>query len=206
MSRLPIIPTIVVALAVAAMVALGIWQLDRRHQKEAQLARYAANEQAPPVAFPAIPTDQSLLYRKTQAFCLKVTRWEVLGAGSGGWRFIAHCATGAEGPGFAAEMGQSHDPNAKPGWKGGEVSGTIAEAPNGASLIATMLGRAPVPTLMIVADPPMPGFAKSPRPDPASIPNNHLAYAIQWFIFAGIAVIIYVLALRRRLVRRRGQD
>ncbi|HEX6072551.1 MAG TPA: SURF1 family cytochrome oxidase biogenesis protein, partial [Sphingomicrobium sp.] len=32
--RLPVIPTIVVAAAVAAMIGLGIWQLQRAHWKE----------------------------------------------------------------------------------------------------------------------------------------------------------------------------
>jgi surfeit locus 1 family protein len=31
------------------------------------------------------------------------------------------------------------------------------------------------------------------------IPNNHRFYAIQWFLFAGIALAIYILALRKRL-------
>ena len=36
--KLPLIPTILVALAVAAMIGLGIWQLERRKEKEALLA------------------------------------------------------------------------------------------------------------------------------------------------------------------------
>ena len=35
-------------------------------------------------------------------------------------------------------------------------------------------------------------------PSIESIPNNHLAYAVQWFLFAAVAAIIYVIALRRR--------
>ena len=38
----------------------------------------------------------------------------------------------------------------------------------------------------------------SAPPSPDTIPNNHLSYAIQWFLFAGIALIIYTLALRQR--------
>jgi surfeit locus 1 family protein len=30
------------------------------------------------------------------------------------------------------------------------------------------------------------------------VPNNHLAYAVQWFLFAAVASVIYVLALRWR--------
>ena len=40
--RLPVIPTLIVLIAVAVMVRLGFWQLDRLHQKEALLERYQA--------------------------------------------------------------------------------------------------------------------------------------------------------------------
>ena len=40
--KVPFVPTVVVLLAVAIMVALGIWQLGRADEKEALLARYAA--------------------------------------------------------------------------------------------------------------------------------------------------------------------
>ena len=43
-----------------------------------------------------------------------------------------------------------------------------------------------------------PGLVASALPTPDSIPNNHLSYAIQWFLFAAIAGVIYVLALKRR--------
>ena len=51
---------------------------------------------------------------------------------------------------------------------------------------------------MLVADTPPAGLAKNEAPNFDSVPNNHLAYAVQWFLFAGIAAIIYLLALRRR--------
>ena len=40
MNRLPVIPTLLVALAVATMIGLGIWQLQRKEQKDALLSRY----------------------------------------------------------------------------------------------------------------------------------------------------------------------
>ena len=55
---------------------------------------------------------------------------------------------------------------------------------------------APGPRL--VADPPVAGLQPMARPDPGDLPNNHLTYAGQWFFFALTALIIYVLALRRR--------
>lgn len=198
MKRLPLLPTLIVALAVGIMIALGCWQLfDRLPRKEAFLAQLAANPARPPVAFPSIPTDKSLLYRRTSAFCLTPTSWRTEGAGRFGWRYIAQCRTGAEGPGFVVEMGISRDPNAKPAWRGGEVSGIIALAPAHRSLIGNLFDKTP-DTLMIVADAPPPGFTRAPRPSIESIPNNHLAYGVQWFLFAGIALTIYALALRRR--------
>ena len=38
--RLPVIPTLLVLVAVGIMIRLGFWQLDRLEQKEALLARY----------------------------------------------------------------------------------------------------------------------------------------------------------------------
>ena len=47
MRRLPILPTLVVAAAVATMIALGIWQLRRAEWKERLLAEYAAAASMP---------------------------------------------------------------------------------------------------------------------------------------------------------------
>ncbi|NBO00626.1 MAG: hypothetical protein EBV21_04095 [Betaproteobacteria bacterium] len=37
----------------------------------------------------------------------------------------------------------------------------------------------------------------------SDLPNNHLSYAVQWFLFAFVALVIYALAVRKRLA---GQD
>ena len=56
---------------------------------------------------------------------------------------------------------------------------------------------APGPRL-VASEPPVAGLEPLARPDPSGIPNNHLAYAGQWFFFALTALVIYWLALRRR--------
>ncbi|MEL6875054.1 MAG: SURF1 family cytochrome oxidase biogenesis protein, partial [Pseudomonadota bacterium] len=48
------------------------------------------------------------------------------------------------------------------------------------------------------ADQPVAGLKQPARPSVADIPNNHFAYAVQWFLFAAIALIIYGFALRGR--------
>lgn len=207
MSRLPVLPTIIVGLAVAAMIALGVWQLRRADEKAVVLKTLGANQHLPPIAFPAIPIGDGLLFRKASTFCLSVTGWTTQSGrddkGNSGWRKIAQCRTGAEGPGFQVQMGIGSDPNAQPVWKGGKVRGYITHAPSSDPLIVTMLGGGGPKSLMLIADAPLPGLRANPAPDLSAVPNNHLAYAVQWFIFAGIAVVIYLVALRRRTLAPR---
>jgi surfeit locus 1 family protein len=187
-TRIPILPTLLVALAAAIMIWLGIWQLHRLAWKQGLLAQYAAAAHKPPVAFPQDLTNQSLLFRKSEAFCLQPVGWRASqgynDAGQSGYRHIADCRTGAEGPGFAVDMGWSRQPNAPTNWKGGEVSGVIGPDHNN--------------QILLVSTAAAPGLWPSQPPNLEDIPNNHLAYAVQWFIFAGLAVLIYGIALWRR--------
>ena len=197
MKRIPLIPTIVVALAIAAMIGLGLWQLlDRAPRKEAYLAQLAANPAKPPIAFPQVPDDR-LLFRRASATCVRVTGQRLAGAGKAGFRLIADCTMGAKGSGMLVQLGTTTDPAYKGSWTGGAVSGFISHAPDARSLIGSLFDHTPQ-RLMLVADTPAPGLAANGQPDLSSVPNNHLSYAVQWFLFAAIAATIYVLALRRR--------
>ncbi|WP_343521186.1 SURF1 family protein [Sphingomonas sp.] len=200
--KFPVVPTIIVALAVIAMIGLGIWQLDRRAEKAAMIARYAGNSARPVMAFPNPPIGDEHLFRRASAMCLEVVGWsEQAGraeSGAKGWRHIAECRTGIEALTVKFDMGVSAAPGVEPVWKGGEVIGTITHAPDATPLLAGLFGKRPPRSLMLVAEKPAPGLAESARPDPSSVPNNHLAYAVQWFLFALAAAVIYVLALRWR--------
>ncbi|WP_407696547.1 SURF1 family protein [Sphingomonas abietis] len=169
------------------MIGLGTWQLHRLQWKQGLLVRYAAAMHRPPIAFPRDPTDQSLLFRRSEAFCLEPVGWRASAGrnaeGQAGWRHVADCRTGAEGPGIAVDMGWSEQSD-PPGWKGGEVKGMIGPDHDG--------------QILLVSDTAAPGLMPSQPPSLADIPNNHFAYAVQWFIFAALAVGIYIIALVRR--------
>jgi surfeit locus 1 family protein len=202
MRRVPPVATLLVLAAAAAMVWLGLWQLDRRAEKDALIARYAANAGRPPLPFSALwPIDAADLYRRATAICLDVTGWRTAAArdatGATGWRHIAQCRTGAEGPGIMVDMGVSALPDA-PVWRGGPVGGRIVWAPDETPLAVRLSGRAPPPTPMIVSAAAAPGLRPTATPAPADLPNNHLAYAVQWFAFAIVALAIYAIALWRR--------
>ena len=188
--RFPLIPTIVVAAAVATMIALGIWQLQRKDEKEALIVQYRAASTLPPIAFPSVPReDKNLFYRRATGFCVEPLGWRSTAGRNEedetGWSHIVSCRTGGlEGPGMQVDMGWGRDHRAPEGWRGGAVSGVIA--PDREHRIR------------LVSEAPAPGFEPSARPNPEDLPNNHLMYAFQWFFFALVAAIIYVLALRRR--------
>jgi surfeit locus 1 family protein len=188
--KLPLIPTILVAGAVAVMIGLGAWQLQRAQWKEGLLKQYAEAEELPPISFPTLPIKdaQLPLFRHATGICLRpVGRRTVPGEGTSGEPGFVHivdCSTGAEGPGMSVAVGWSKDPNAAVNWPGGPVSGIIA--PDNKTRLRLVAASAP-PGLETVAPPTL-----------ASISNNHRSYAIQWFAFALIATIIYGLALRMR--------
>ncbi|MGI8611626.1 MAG: SURF1 family cytochrome oxidase biogenesis protein, partial [Sphingomicrobium sp.] len=68
---------------------------------------------------------------------------------------------------------------------GGPVSGIIA--PDSKTRMRLVAATAP------------PGLEPSAPPSIDQIPNNHRSYALQWFLFALLALAIYILALRKKL-------
>lgn len=187
LKRVPIVATIVVLAAVAIMLRLGFWQLDRLAQKEALLARYSqAQTMSSDVPWPADDAAaQLVLYRHARITCDRVVSVRTIAGrsanGEAGWGHMATCELLGGGSAEVA-LGWSRDP-ADRTWGGGEVGGIIGPAGTGAKLVAS---------------PPLAGLEQLAAPDPNDIPNNHLAYAWQWFFFAATALVIYAIALRGR--------
>lgn len=183
--RLPIVPTVLVLAAVAVMIALGFWQLDRREEKSAMLARYdAALSESTVLRWATVREDvEQFLYRRARLDCEAVRSPSAMAgqdaAGRSGLAITADCAIGSSSP-VTVVLGWSRAP-VEPDWQGGPVEGVIAPGPR------------------LVADPPVAGLEANALPDPADIPDNHLAYAVQWFLFALTALVIYGLAVRKRL-------
>ena len=96
--RLPIVPTLVVALAVAAMIALGVWQLRRAEWKADLLARYEqAQAMSSNVPWPRSEEElEHSLFRWSQFECQRVLGMRVTAAtsaeGEKGVAQIARCA------------------------------------------------------------------------------------------------------------------
>ena len=193
--RLPVFATLVVVAAVATMIALGVWQLHRLAWKEALLARYSRTEtMSAAVAWPRdAAASEAALFRHAQVDCIRVlSQGATAGhnlAGTTGWAQTARCALDGGGEASVA-LGWTKAPLIV-AWSGGKIEGLVAPGKGG--------------SVRLVAGMPPAGMQPLARPDPRDVPNNHFAYAIQWFLFAGIAAVIYGIALwkRMRLVEAR---
>jgi surfeit locus 1 family protein len=166
MRRLPLLPTLLVGLAVTVMVALGAWQLQRAGWKERVIAEAGAELRPRAVD---CRFDTPTQPRAGRAL-----------TGESGYRYLVPCRPGAP---LMLDIGWSRRPDALPVARGSGTFRGVAEPGN---------------SHLLVLEEPLPPLERSRRPSAEDIPNNHLLYAIQWFVFALAALIIYALALRRR--------
>lgn len=205
MRRLPVIPTLVVAAAAAIMVWLGVWQLHRATWKEGLLAQYNANAALPALDLDPLlahgRVDVPLAFRRVLVTChARDVVPEARGGrslrGEPGTIYLVPCRPGAAG--LAGRL------KVDVGWTGLPLHGRRLSVEG---LVAGRLGSAdegyPIRLTSAVATPPLQPAA---APSIADVPNNHISYAIQWFFFAGLAILIYALALRRREQRTLPPD
>lgn len=190
--RLPLIPTVIVALALAAMLGLGVWQLQRAQWKESLLTRLVANRDLPPITYPTSPAGtDDILFRQASGVCSRPKSIRATAgrdaAGTSGWSYIATCADSRAGPGMIVDIGWLPTFGVPVSWAGGPVAGVIA--PDSKA------------TIRLVAVNPAPGLRPSQPPGIDTIPNNHRVYATQWFFFAAAAALIYGITLRHRWMK-----
>lgn len=197
LKRLPLIPTLLVLIAVAVMLRLGFWQIDRMHQKDAMVAEFESALKAPAPAW-NLNRDQLIDYPEPYSVVSVVC--DASGpdapkagrnqAGQTGWAHVYDCSYRAPSgrQGTVKIIGGWTSAPATVVWQGGPVSGIVAPE----SMTERLKWH-------IIAEPPLAGLQANARPNPADIPNNHWSYAIQWFLFAAVALGIYGLALRKRL-------
>jgi len=194
MRRVPIVSTVIVIAAILTMIGLGVWQLERLQWKQNLMAHYvAAMANAAAVPFPSADPQQTeaVLFRQSSVNCRFTSDWNSIAGRNGkdqaGYVHVVLCGIDGNKTAYV-QAGWTQGPQ-HPEWEGGEVSGLIAPYMDG--------------NARLLADPAVSGFEASAKPNPSDIPNNHLAYAVQWFFFAGVALVIYALALRKRW-RERG--
>lgn len=195
--QLPIIPTILVVAAAAIMVWLGFWQLGRAEEKAQMIAEFEAAQSNNEVVDISSEAMSALVYRQVRVDCPNpFGQQAVAGRNEYGQSGYAHRVQCTDLPSdefhgntvsqVFADIGWSRAPQASE-FSGGVVSGTLVA-----------LGD----DFKVVSGEPLAGLQRLAKPDPNDLPNNHLAYAGQWFFFALTALVIYWFAVRSRLARK----
>jgi surfeit locus 1 family protein len=201
-SRLPLLPTLITVAGVVILCALGRWQLERRVWKQDLIARLEAAPGLPPVSprefAAALAGETSVQYRRAAIGChAGPTRPYGLvpgssAAGDSGFFVVVSCRPNAKPPDIVAVAGWTRRADAADLVLDldHEFSGIVIESPYG-----DQPGR---PRFMLIPDTAVAPLGRPRRPDPADLPDNHLAYALQWFGLAIALAAIYGLWLRRR--------
>lgn len=189
--RLPLVPTLMVAAMAPVMIGLGFWQLQRAAWKETLLAELAAAPALPVVDLDRAMPKTAINFRRAVATCTAGSSMPtpVAGrnrAGKSGYSYRVPCTRHV-----AVNAGWSPRPDAAGAIElGGRVAGLVVEQPAGAGV-----------RYMLYADSARPPLEPSAPPSADTIPNNHMGYAVQWFLFAGTLLVIYFVHVRRLLKR-----
>jgi surfeit locus 1 family protein len=211
----------------AVCVRLGFWQLSRLEERRTTNATIAAGLARPVDTIDAASADAEPSYRRVSAAGRYLTRHELLlygrafdgspgdhvltplrldGGGTvlvdRGWiPFRADrtvpVAEALPPEGVVAVEGILLPPEDAPAFPEGEA-GSVVDAANVAQIAnATGLDLIPVVLLLQTQEPANTGDLPVPAPLPPRDEGPHLSYAIQWFSFAAIAILGYVLLARR---------
>ena len=202
--RIPLIPTAITAIGIVVLCGLGNWQLERRAWKHDLISRLAAAPALPPVTpmefRAAMMGDASVQYRRATIDCrpgLKKPydlRPGSSAGGTSGYYVIVSCRPNDLPPDIVAVAGWTRRVDAKDAMlmMDHQLTGVVIERP---------YGKQPDrPRFMLIPDTAIAPLGRPLQPTAGDLPDNHLAYAGQWFGLAMTLAAIYGLWLRRRLV------
>jgi surfeit locus 1 family protein len=230
--------TLLMLLALAVLLGLGVWQIKRLHWKEGLIAQIEARTASPPITLEAALAlalkggDPSYWrVRVDGRFRHDLERYlYAISDGKVGWHVVTPLAT-QSGTIVLVDRGfvpdELKDPSARPMGQVGEivtVTGIVraSESRNlftpdnepqanrwfwrdlqGMARSMFPAGTAEVAPFFIEADKtPVPGGWPQGGQTRLELPNNHLQYALTWFLMAAAFLIIYG-AYVRGLYRRR---
>jgi surfeit locus 1 family protein len=185
---LPLLPTLMVAIAVPTMLGFGVWQMFvRLPWKEAKLEALAANSSAQllDIGSERIPDKAEFRLALLTLNCPGGPSDQRAGRnlqGETGYSHLTSCRHRDQT--VRLDAGWTARPDAVPlaGFSG-SVEGRLVRGPEGLWILVASDAAAPL--------------VPSAPPGVETISNNHFSYAIQWFSFAAILSVIYGLWLRR---------
>lgn len=226
MKRYPVGLTIATTFAVAILLGLGTWQLQRLEWKRDLIARIEASGDASPIslstALDLAGRSENLTYVRARVRCERVRGTASsysLDEGQIAWRALARCDT-SDGPILVergvieAGLGRVSPPEVSRLPAPGEIVGVLRALGSGeVRKMAQARGWNdllqnercldaesrcfPFYLSAEIETPGVPGLRPAPLRPPLS--NNHLGYAITWYGLAAALIGVYVALLRKRL-------
>ncbi|WP_164156773.1 SURF1 family protein [Sandarakinorhabdus rubra] len=200
--RIPLIPTLITVIGVLVLCGLGRWQLERREWKRDLIARLEAAGTLPPVSpsefARAMQGTLSVQYRRAEIGCHAGPKRPYdlrpgsSAGGTSGFYVVVSCRPNDLPPDIVAVAGWTRRADARDKVLNldHELAGVVIENPYGKEP-----GR---PRFMLIPDSAIAPLGRPRQPRAADLPDNHLAYAGQWFGLAVALAFIYGLWLRRR--------
>lgn len=224
--------TVVAALALALLLSLGVWQVQRLHWKQGLIAQAEAAAALPSAPLATVLASGSPQFRKASIDCpglasAPYVELQSIHDGQAGVRLISACRPVGQERAFLVDRGfVADDISARPPVASSTAPMTIAvelretPAPGGmapppqqgrfyardslAMAEALQAGEVSPWTLFALTSSNPEWQALRPSAPPAAFSNNHLGYALTWFGLALALVGFYIALLRRKLGSRIG--
>ena len=220
-----LLPGAMTAVALAVLLGLGTWQVERLHWKQGILAQIARAEAAPPVALPDAPEPFTKVsvsghLRDDLAASYGAEVRDTPGGTQLGTYLIVPLERD-EGQAILVDRGWVPDRRPRPidratgdvtleGYiRPSDTPGPFSARDNqatrqfytlNAATIGSALGlRDVAPFFLVVMGSPPPERYPAPARNLPRPPNNHLSYAITWYGLAVALVVIFVLWARKVL-------
>ena len=219
----PVLLTILAAAALAVLVSLGVWQMQRLAWKEGLLAHIEAARTAPPVSLEEALARPDPEFARVTLVCRGLDRapyveLQTLLNGDVGVRLVSLCSPDIPllvDRGFVAETISARPPTdgvtmpvtVRGVLRRGEAANAFTPPPETGrvyvrdlSVMAGQLGGGRT-DLMLVAETSSNPEWRALRPEalPGGLTNNHLGYALTWFGLAAALAGVYAAMLWRRL-------
>lgn len=197
--------TAAAAVALAVLLGLGTWQVQRLQWKTALLERIETARTAPPVTLAAAGRDPTWI--RVRLDCRRFRDGRALYGLQDGqivWRLLSLCDA-ASGPvvldrGIIVGSEGRVSPPEPPRLETGSAVVGVVRPSDGSVAQAVRAAGWPEVRWYVAADAETPASdAVRPAPLPTALSNNHLGYAITWYGLAAALIGVYVALLRKRL-------